>query len=580
MINSNNENAYKNRYGISLEKIWNRLDAGIKHDAVKSVEAYLSGGFKVDSEYDREALLRILIGYRGIASLEQAAADSLPALKVIVWEPDCALFLAWCMNEDISVYINDDKYTILFGHNDMDILGRAIDDNLFDHNVNHIAVASASDSLNNNREYIDEFRQILTEKVKERIVDSNNRKEFSSLPYENYLYAIHAMPNNSTIDQLLEKISARDIPIIIVSAGPSLNKNCNELKNVKGRAIIIAITHSMKTLYDAGIMPDLVAVIDPQDMGFMDFDENRSYTLLCDAYASRADQVRYNGNIIYFGFTAYEGLFTTERIRGGVNPEMGTGSVSSDVFSLFVEAGFKKFIFVGHDLAYDENGHTHADNFYEKGICEKAGLYEETEGIYGGTVRTRFDWDWFRKYYEKRIASLTDVQVIDATEGGALIKGTRVMTLKDAISEFCDIEYPISKWFEGLKKGSPKEKEEIRKWFEDMIGKCFKVSDIINEAVTINETISIALNDPGLWNDDISALCKRYDVLYRIIFEGSDGELLRLYCKPEIQHYLEDAMTVEGDENIGKRMIYELNIFKQLRKKAKELIGYMKSLNT
>ena len=579
LIKSNNEVAYKSRYGISLEESWNRLDEETRMEAVRRVGSYISSGVKINVEYGTDMLLRIVIGYRGSAFLEHAVTDSLPSVRVLIWEPDSSIFLAWCIQEDISAYISDDRYTILFGHN-MGMLDKAIKDNLFNHNVNHIAFASTGDHSTDDNIYIDEFKKRLTEKVKEIIIDNNNRKYFGSMPYEDYLYAISILNNNSTIDQLLERIPTRDIPVIIVSAGPSLNKNCKELKKAKGRAIIIAITHSMNTLYTAGIIPDLVAVIDPQDMHFMDFDEDRSYTLLCDVYASRADQKRYNGKIIYFGFSAYEGLFTTDRIRGGINPELGTGSVSSDVFSLFVEAGFDNFIFVGQDLAYDDDGHTHADNFYEEGVCEQAGLDEETEGIYGGKVRTRFDWDWFRKYYEKRIASLTDVRVIDATEGGAFIKGTKVMTLEDAISEYCNTEYPVSEWIEGLEKGNVQEEEEIRQWLDDSVYKCTRVSNMLNEAITINETISRVLENPGLWNKDVSALCGRYDVLYRIILEGNDGDLLRLYCKPEVQYYLEDAMTVEGDENIGKRMNYELKFFTQLSEKAQELIAYISGLNT
>ena len=54
----------------------------------------------------------------------------------------------------------------------------------------------------------------------------------------------------------------RNIPAIIVAAGPSLNKNILELKRLKGRAFIIAVDTAIKPLLNAGIIPDMYAVVD------------------------------------------------------------------------------------------------------------------------------------------------------------------------------------------------------------------------------------------------------------------------------------------------------------------------------
>ncbi len=577
-ILTNNETAYMTRYGVSLQEQLDILDYSKIKNSCRHIMDYMSGSPENSIRYDKDAILRIMIGYRGQAFLEHIIFNTLPSTRVLIWEPDSSLFLAGCILEDISAYISDERFTIVFGHDEFDYLKKIINENLFDHNMNHIALSATGDYTKDNNEYVNDFRRMLTEIVREKTFTGNMRKLFGSMPYENYLYAIHALNNNYTIDQLVSNIEKKDIPIIIVSAGPSLEHNCTELKNAKGKALIVAITHSMKTLSSMNIIPDMIAVTDPQKMDFMDFDTERNYYLLCDAYASRYDQECYNGKIVYYGFTAYEGLFTTGRISGGINPELATGSVSTDVFSLFVEAGFKRFILVGQDLSYDNEGHTHTGSYSEQGYCENTGLFIETEGIYGGTVRTRFDWDRFRKYFEMRIASLPNVEVIDATEGGALIHGTKVMRLKDAISEYCKTSYPVSEWFDCLSKGTLKELHEVKRWFDDNLFKAGRLLDMLNEILSINSMVTNAMIDPRSWNDEVSASCKRYDVLYRIIMEGNDGELLRLYCKPEVQQYLEDAMTVENLDDILPRMKLEHDLFDSLKQKATEMIGYMEDL--
>ena len=50
--------------------------------------------------------------------------------------------------------------------------------------------------------------------------------------------------------------------IILVSAGPSLNKNIMELKKAKNKAFIVATDTAVKPLLKAGIEPDLMVMVD------------------------------------------------------------------------------------------------------------------------------------------------------------------------------------------------------------------------------------------------------------------------------------------------------------------------------
>lgn len=48
---------------------------------------------------------------------------------------------------------------------------------------------------------------------------------------------------------------------IVVAAGPSLNKNINELKKAKGKSLIIAVDTALKPLLRAGIVPDMFLLL-------------------------------------------------------------------------------------------------------------------------------------------------------------------------------------------------------------------------------------------------------------------------------------------------------------------------------
>jgi hypothetical protein len=63
----------------------------------------------------------------------------------------------------------------------------------------------------------------------------------------------------------------KGLPAIVVSAGPSLNKQLPLLKALQGRAVIICVDTAMRPLLNAGIRPDLVAAIDFTPVNYKHF---------------------------------------------------------------------------------------------------------------------------------------------------------------------------------------------------------------------------------------------------------------------------------------------------------------------
>ena len=66
------------------------------------------------------------------------------------------------------------------------------------------------------------------------------------------------------------------------------------------------------------------------------------------------------------------------------------------------------------------------------------------DGVNGGKVRSRYDWLIYKDWFEDAIRALPEIEVIDATEGGALIKGSKVRTLADVIKKECKKEFDFA----------------------------------------------------------------------------------------------------------------------------------------
>lgn len=70
-----------------------------------------------------------------------------------------------------------------------------------------------------------------------------------------------------SINQLIDKfneLNKNGGTAIIVSAGPSLDKNVEDLKKAEGKAMIIAVDTALKTVLRAGVRPDLTICVDPR----------------------------------------------------------------------------------------------------------------------------------------------------------------------------------------------------------------------------------------------------------------------------------------------------------------------------
>ncbi|WP_373845633.1 6-hydroxymethylpterin diphosphokinase MptE-like protein, partial [Clostridium sp.] len=83
-----------------------------------------------------------------------------------------------------------------------------------------------------------------------------NDMEDTIIGIENNFTNMKKLIESPSIECVKDKY--KDIPAIIVSAGPSLDKNISELKRAEGKALIIATDAVLTTLKNHGIVPDAV----------------------------------------------------------------------------------------------------------------------------------------------------------------------------------------------------------------------------------------------------------------------------------------------------------------------------------
>lgn len=248
-----------------------------------------------------------------------------------------------------------------------------------------------------------------------------------------------------------ENIDKEGRPAIIVSAGPSLDKNVKELAKAKNIGFIIVVDTALKAVLRAGIKPDITICIDPRkELVFFNHDEIKNIPAVFGMGITARVIDDHCGNRFYVGNDdgGIADMFSRCAFGDCYRTLNAGGSVANSAYSLAVALGFKTIILAGQDLAFtDGKGHTKDayddDEKNAKDASERADLCQ-VEAVNGGTVTTETRMRSYIQWFENNISSMPDIKVIDGTEGGALIHGSIVMSLKDAIAQECtgrDIDY-------------------------------------------------------------------------------------------------------------------------------------------
>ncbi len=268
----------------------------------------------------------------------------------------------------------------------------------------------------------------------ERVTTNRNTyKHFSEDFLDNPLKNL-CLCKNAYLCSDLKKIVTEDIPVVIVSAGPSLEKNIKLLASLKGHALIFAVDTALKYLIRENIIPDLTITIDARKQ-VENFELESVKDIPCIFSGKSNPVILYaqKGKMIFLdGQDSYIDVLL-KQLGKKMSDRLGTGgSVATAAFAVAYMLKSKYIILVGQDLAYS------GENSHAGGIKEKSVHIDSyTEDIYGNPIKTRSDWVGYIKWFEDAIKlikeSKRDTIVIDATEGGAKIHGSEIMTLKEVI---------------------------------------------------------------------------------------------------------------------------------------------------
>lgn len=270
---------------------------------------------------------------------------------------------------------------------------------------------------------------------------------------ENLLDNLYLMLNTPGVKDMNGLYKGK--PAIVVAAGPSLSKNMHLLKEVKGKAIIIAVDAVLKTLLKNDIIPDIVTVIDGYKH-ILKYFEGLDYSKFQETVLVGIPQFfnhileKWPGPIVFSpGYGVNEEIIHwIEKHRGFMGRLPTGGSVAHLSFAVANLLEADPVVFLGQDLAFtDDITHVSGnDNSLkiEEEMKNNKREYMKVKDIHGQKIWTRNDFYFFLQWFNRMIQDMKDsgckTIFIDATEGGARIEGTEVIPLRDVIDQYCQVK--------------------------------------------------------------------------------------------------------------------------------------------
>lgn len=259
--------------------------------------------------------------------------------------------------------------------------------------------------------------------------------QLESMKNQEHAMTINFRNNIATISKSVEecKKDFKDKIVYIVAAGPSLDKNMEELRNISKDSTVLIVGTVFRKFLEAKIPFDYVIMTDGNKGVYSQIQgleqENKPLLLLSTCYYQVAKEYRENCYLILQ--KGYEKSEQYAKEKGYQTFETG-GSVLTTAVDVSISLGAQKIVLVGADLAFtSEMSHAggtaqvHQINTLE---------YEQISGV-EGTVFTSSQFNIYRKWIEQRIAKEENLKFYNATEGGAIIRGMENIKLKDVVNE-------------------------------------------------------------------------------------------------------------------------------------------------
>ena len=433
---------------LSINKDDNKIYLHSKYNPLRETEII------IESYKDIDENTSIIFYGTGLGYHIKLILDKYPNIKYYIYEPIPELMYRFLSNINLS----NMKKGRLMGLN---IGFEGIESSLsrfIDVNRNNMQIVELPSHKQNFLDEYKRFNEIFSNIIK------NKRSSLATNYSFQKRWIINSMKNFvevlSTPNIIIEKKGEfKNKPAILVAAGPSLNEEIENLRYIKenGLAYIFSVGSSINTLIHNDIYPDVACTYDPTVKNQMVFEMTKERNI-------REIPMIFGSSVGYETLESYLGkkyhmitsqdtisnYYLKNKDGKGMNIVQDAPSIAVVTIQLLYELGFSNIVLVGQNLGY------RGKEKYSGGISYSTELTEEeiekgiwVKDVYGNEILTNEGFNSMRQQMEHYIKELPNIEVINTTQGGANIEGTKFIDLSNFINFNLKEKIVEENWLEG-----------------------------------------------------------------------------------------------------------------------------------
>jgi len=375
------------------------------------------------------------LGYGGRALQPRIKSGA----RVIVFEPDESLFSLFHQTERANAF-KDSRFQFVVGES----IGRFFDDWALQgcQDTDRFLWAEWPAAASLHAEVLASLKDRFKTSLRDKAANLLTHFQRGGLYFENAL-ANFRHQGSADVGSLFGRF--KNTPLVLVSAGPSLDLNVAKLRDVADRCFILAVDTALRPLLAAGVTPHAVMAADPAELNARHLAgavpesvymiaEQAVQPAVLDAASRR----------FLFGL----GLFPDPLFKkfGFAKSSLQVwGSVATAALDLACRMGADPIIFVGQDFGFSR-GKEYASHtiFHANPFSPEIGGPLQEPDIWGDSIHTTENLIAYRDHFVRKIRQHPAIRFINATEGGILRESVEILPLGDALSQFCKESVDIS----------------------------------------------------------------------------------------------------------------------------------------
>ena len=450
---------------------------GSKYNQKREIEKFI-GQINEITEKDNYIIFGLSFGEHVQEFLKKINKIS----KILIIEFNEELIEYCKKDRDINKILEDNRITIT---SEKEIVEKFIRENVFEINADKLKTLEYCNySRIYNEKYI-EIAKLIRDLLVRIKINRNTLYNFKNKFIDNIINNLKHIAISTPINKL--KNSYENMPAVIVSAGPSLNKNINELRKFKNKGLILSGCRTLGSLIDRNVYVNCLGIVDPNDISY-ELVKNHIDRVECPLVFSdmaNKEVVNYHKKEKIF-YSSATNLIVNKVFENTIDNLYGGGSIAHSLTNLAIYMGCNPIIFVGQDLAYTDNkNHSEIciNNSGDEKYIEDGTIY--VEDINGELVKTTTVLNDFRISLENIISKNKNIKFINATEGGALINGAENIRLHELISKLEEsyIEPINNLCFDNIDKHKEiiEELKNLIEVIDEYINLCIKAERILKD---------------------------------------------------------------------------------------------------